>query len=292
MKDTENLPFTPKSMGRKDFEVTITPHVAEVLLSEKYYPKDKQRKLREGVAERYGMEMKAGAWRRTNQGIAFDRNGHLIDGQHRLWGCIDSHSEFTTLVTVGLDPDAAEYIDTGIPRSLADRHLFHTGEKVSPLFGAVARAMFDRGLGKRPLDSIMIDFMKRHQEAIQFASGMPATDVQGVRKASVLAPIARAYYYEDHEQLRAFMSVLGTGMSDSRFQNGSGSVIKLRNMLIADWGKRGRQTAGSSTLFAKASRTLRAFLDDQLLANIYATDHDYWPIKETAAERKARKNAK
>ena len=30
-------------------------------------------------------EMAAGRWMMTHQGIAFDANGTLIDGQHRLW---------------------------------------------------------------------------------------------------------------------------------------------------------------------------------------------------------------
>ena len=35
-------------------------------------------------------DMKAGHWRLTHQGIAFDPAGVLIDGQHRLWAIVES----------------------------------------------------------------------------------------------------------------------------------------------------------------------------------------------------------
>lgn len=78
-------------------------------------------------------EMLRGNWRETNQGIAFDSNGNLIDGQKRLKALVQAATEgvfyagveypanpnvtITVQVTRELDPSVFEVIDTGEARS-------------------------------------------------------------------------------------------------------------------------------------------------------------------------------
>jgi len=61
-----------------------------------------------------------GEWITTHQGIAFDRNGNLIDGQHRLLAMIQSGVPCMTFVTTGCDPKSYSVIDIGSKRTFSD----------------------------------------------------------------------------------------------------------------------------------------------------------------------------
>lgn len=78
------------------------------------------RKLRRSRIEKYAQEMAAGQWALNGEAIKFDREGNLIDGQHRLHACIESATEFTTVVVTNLPVEAQLTMDTGGARTPAD----------------------------------------------------------------------------------------------------------------------------------------------------------------------------
>jgi hypothetical protein len=53
----------------------------------------------------YMDEMVDGKWRLNGKTITFDRNGRLLNGQHRLTAVLQSGVPLTTLVVRGLDPE-------------------------------------------------------------------------------------------------------------------------------------------------------------------------------------------
>jgi hypothetical protein len=61
-----------------------------------------------------------GEWRVTHQGIAFDSNGYLRDGHHRLTAIASSGCTVKVVVFRGLNPADFDAVDQGIPRSVAD----------------------------------------------------------------------------------------------------------------------------------------------------------------------------
>lgn len=61
--------------------------------------------------------MLAGRFLHTHQGIAFDVNGVLLDGQHRLKAIVLAGVSCRMAVTWGVDPSAVEVIDIGRARS-------------------------------------------------------------------------------------------------------------------------------------------------------------------------------
>jgi hypothetical protein len=81
----------------------------------------------------YAVAMIKGDWRETHQGIAFDKKGHLSDGQHRLLaivqvaeeGAVEGETVYPPIpkfsvkmqVTWGLEPEAFKVLDTGLVRS-------------------------------------------------------------------------------------------------------------------------------------------------------------------------------
>jgi hypothetical protein len=66
-------------------------------------------------------DMSEGRWQLTHQGLAFDPDGRLVDGQHRLYAIMRSGKTIEMSVTWNVDPKSFEVVDTGErPRSAVD----------------------------------------------------------------------------------------------------------------------------------------------------------------------------
>lgn len=78
---------------------TITPEWAAQVLDTR---NPNNRKMSERFVERLVRDIKANGWILTHQGIAFDENGDLIDGQHRLEAIRRANKSVSMPVTTGL----------------------------------------------------------------------------------------------------------------------------------------------------------------------------------------------
>lgn len=78
------------------------------------------RNVREKVVDAYAREMLAGNWVLQHQGIAFNANGDLVDGQHRLRAIIKSGCTVCMTVTRGLPAECVTGIDVGAKRAYQD----------------------------------------------------------------------------------------------------------------------------------------------------------------------------
>ncbi len=77
------------------------------------------RSLRLERIEAYAHAISTGQWEPTCQGLGFDTNGDLIDGQHRSWGIIFADHPARILVSRGLNPNVKTKVDTGAVRGMA-----------------------------------------------------------------------------------------------------------------------------------------------------------------------------
>lgn len=88
----------------------VTPGMAAEMLQ-------RNRELNRNINERYvsdfAADIKNGRWSVTGQGLSFDTNGKLLDGQHRLQACIDAGVSFTTWVAFGISPESFLHHDRG-----------------------------------------------------------------------------------------------------------------------------------------------------------------------------------
>lgn len=71
-------------------------------------------------AKQISAQLRTGEFLTTHQGIAFDWNGHLIDGQHRLWALDDTGITQELQVTWNAAPATFIAIDNGTARSGGD----------------------------------------------------------------------------------------------------------------------------------------------------------------------------
>lgn len=96
--------------------LTLTPEIAQVFMEVNIDNRTK----REKHLERITSDMAEGRYEVTHQGVAFDDQDHLIDGQHRCTAIINSGEAQWTLVTDGLHERAKRVIDNNAKRATQD----------------------------------------------------------------------------------------------------------------------------------------------------------------------------
>ncbi|QVJ00421.1 hypothetical protein KGD82_16815 [Nocardiopsis eucommiae] len=93
-----------------DGPTTITPDIAQTWL----YDRNKgNRSLSMQTAQRYADVMTTGRWQLTHQGIAFDTDGNILDGQHRLLAVVLAKTPVDMWVFVNKDRASFSVLDVG-----------------------------------------------------------------------------------------------------------------------------------------------------------------------------------
>jgi hypothetical protein len=85
--------------------------------------------------------MRRGDWVVTHQGIAFDVNGVLVDGQHRLAAIIEADVAVALTVFTDVEEGTFDVLDTGKRRNASDV-LAIEGEKSSTMLAAMVRTVW------------------------------------------------------------------------------------------------------------------------------------------------------
>jgi hypothetical protein len=117
---------------------TITPEQAREYLSNK---NPNNRKIRESLWRQYAADMAAGKWRLNGQPLIFDKDGNLLDGQHRMEGCVFANVPFQTFVHRNVEADVFYTIDAGAKRTSAD-HLHRAGLENARVIATAARLLW------------------------------------------------------------------------------------------------------------------------------------------------------
>jgi hypothetical protein len=117
--ESSQITFPPKSWKKwRSGVMHVTPEIAERMLQRN----TSNRKLREGKVQRHVQAINNNTWHLTHQGIAFDTDGNLVDGQHRLHAIMRTGKTVQILVTYGLPPETFFAIDQGDRRTTADHY--------------------------------------------------------------------------------------------------------------------------------------------------------------------------
>lgn len=250
--------------------ILVTPSQAQLWLDNAA----RNRKLNRQRIDKYADAMSRGDWLVTSQGTAFDEQGALIDGQHRLQAIVKAQTAVTLLVISAQSSRSQLVLDQGYLRTPHDQIALQTGWRVHPIHSAVAKAMI-KGIGgegsrQRILDAKDIQILNRyyvkHHKAIEFAVSSTWEKhglLVGVIVAPSIAPIARAYYSVDVNLLARFCEVLSTGMTTEGVGAKDTAAIALRNWLIAgrDKGLSARAYGDRYIIYKKTEVALRAFLN-------------------------------
>lgn len=94
----------------------ITPLIATEYLSRNI----NNRPLTKNQVKFYARQMSEGKWRINGEAICFDKDGNLINGQHRLSAVVEAGVPIASIVARGIDKEAFATYDSGMNRKISD----------------------------------------------------------------------------------------------------------------------------------------------------------------------------
>lgn len=97
--------------------VTMTPEWACQILAKQ---NTNNRTMRDVIVRRYAEAIRNDEWRLTQQGIAIDKNGVLLDGQHRLAAIVRAEKAVEIAMATNCEPEIFKVLDTGATRKASD----------------------------------------------------------------------------------------------------------------------------------------------------------------------------
>lgn len=262
---------------------TVTPEMANAWLQ----AAAPNRNISEKAVNKYARDMKNGKWYATNNGIAFNKQGQLIDGEHRLRAVVRAGVAIETVVVTHMDNEARRVIDCGVPRDIPGQWKIHGDfPELSGVLNTLASYARSMIAGPTPTKSPafsydeLTGFVERKYDALRFTldnlmSGNPK-DRKGVSIAPVGGMVCRAWYHVDHDALAEFCYSLRTGLGVSTKQN---SVMLLRDFLKSD----AVSSAGGTNradYYCRAQTALVAYADSKALQVLRPTRKDLFPVAD------------
>ncbi len=226
-------------------------------------------------------DMKAGRFACTHQGIAFDTEGRLIDGQHRLWAILEAEMPVRMRVFYNESPENMIHIDGNHPRTAADRMtLGRVLGTVRTNELATLRAMLG-GISmsyKRRTVYEEMPLLDQHRAAIHFAhEHLPNSRPAGLVNCMSRAVVARAWYSSrDLSALARFCEVLRRGVSRGPLEE---IIVTLRNHMM-ELHKHGSNHVVRQRQYGLVTRALAAYLDHEPLTILRAAGSDLFLLPE------------
>lgn len=283
---------TPKPINEKAGQIfNVTPDLAVKWLERN----TRNRDLRDDVVQRYAGDMKAGRWMVTGDAVGFDKDGAIVNGQHRLWAVVESNMTIPMLVTFNLEPEVVRVLDDHLKRRLTDIvKIAKPGSSITTKMTSVGRVMQNASITLLSSDkraSIarlsrqqQIEFLEKHYDAINFAvrECFKGSTTRGLTTATVLGVIARAYYSEDKERLQQFSRILLSGIVED--PKADVAAILLRNWLMSLSTASMRPAA--EVVYRKTERALKAFCKRETLKMLHETSIEMFYLPEDKPPKK------
>jgi hypothetical protein len=180
---------------------TVTPVEALKILQSTEKKGARNRALSTYRVTLFANQMKRGLWRLTHQGIALDKSGCIVDGQHRLSAIVEAGVPVKMPVTRGLDNGSIEVIDRGRTRTLGD--VIHIkGQENGTRRAAIIRAMIsfvnddgrDLAENQRVVDQDVLDTLDKFKSDLDWVLSMPSAARLGSAPVQAAMVIAHAVY--------------------------------------------------------------------------------------------------
>lgn len=246
--------------------IVVTPEMAKEWLDNKL---PKQRRIRETVARRYARHIKDNKWHLTHQGVAFNTDGQLMDGQHRLRAVILANTAVAMPVFTNVPDEAFTGIDIGSRRTASEV----TGLNKHDVAIANALCGWVRGLRVMLSPDEIQETIDLYSEAIAFARDnlIGTSKVSKISTSLLAAEVAKAYLAgEDEERLAAFCRVLRTGVMES---SDDAVGVRLRNLVLLS----GRN---NHAFLRKVQRGIQAFCQRENLSKLYDPETPIYPTPQ------------
>lgn len=194
---------------------TITPAKAKEYLSHNMV----NRLLNKARVDAYARTMKSGNWQLNGEAIRFNKNGELIDGQHRLNAIIKAGIPVSIVIMTDID-NAVSIYDRGRNRSVSDALIIEGMDKrlANNTFVSAAKLHYIvHGTTRNITDDEVRKFLFENEEALASITDLiPSTSHTRCKASPRTAPYMLAMFYaylcgEDGNKLHRFTEVYVSG---------------------------------------------------------------------------------
>jgi hypothetical protein len=233
------------------------------------------RAVRQSRVDFYAAQMRAGLWRETHQGIAFDHQLHMIDGQHRMWAIVESGCTIRIMVTRGVNAEDVVVVDSNLPRNFSDVAHYAGWTTTNSTAAAIAK-IIAIGVTSR---NMMVPHEITHQwyehfaEAVDFAvKVLNVTRGVGTKciPVSVASVFGRAWYTQDRAALWRMAEILKSGCIEREADR---AAISLRDAWITK-----RLGTTDSDRYNKTQAAIRAFMERRPIRNLQAAELELFAV--------------
>lgn len=218
------------SQNRTITFATITPEEAAYYLA-KYNPSN--RNINISRVRKYTETMRKGHWRSESDSmIGFDRDGNIVNGQHRLSAMVESNTKQSFIVQAGLPASAKEIQDKGFARTLQDTLRFNGCSTGGSYPAGITRNWFrsENSWSSTPLEEDLKVCFEQNKEAI-LAIANSAKPKSPYSKIGFLLGCAQ-YYQKNSEKALEFLSGVVNGVDkDGNGFKGNSPIFRLREYI-------------------------------------------------------------
>jgi len=213
-------------------------------------------------------DITAGRFQQTHQGIAFDKNGFLIDGQHRLLAIVNANSSVELLVSRGAPTRIREVIDTGFGRGVAHILAMRFGldatqsKRASAIIHCMV-GMFGNARNKIPTEEAM-NLYASYSEGISWAFQF----CQSLSGGGVPTPVLASLVWAHKHAPEACNYIAEKFRKPSNLPDGS-PILALHSAVYKT--NASGDHAARRAISLKTLRVLEAVLDKEKLAVAQAT---------------------
>jgi len=222
-------------------------------------------------------------WQVTHQGIAFDCNGNLVDGQHRLAAIVKANTPVRMLANYNLEERTKLIIDGGMPRTLGNRLTLAGYTEISSRAIAVARIL-EYGVVAASQCAITpeeaIKIVTKYCDGINFA--LSCGNGKGYT-AVIQAVVARAYYSVSHNKLHRFVEVYVSEVPTDKTES---AALKLKravsdkqiiiNALHNISGS--ERVSAKEYLYQITENAISRFIKGESVVALKAVSHELYPL--------------
>lgn len=198
---------------------SISPSIALYILENN---NSKNRKISISKIRQTSSDILSGKFLVNGESVIFDRNGLLLDGQHRLFSCVETGVKIVSLCAFGIDPEAMQTIDLGKVRTSGDVAQI-SGIPSGNAVAAIARMMiaYDSTNGEtlgRPQDissNEILEYLRDNPDishVYRWAS-THALNLRGICSATVLCAARIILHRKYGPSVMYYLNQVGSGIN-------------------------------------------------------------------------------
>jgi hypothetical protein len=159
-------------------------------------------------------EMELGNWRPGASLIHFDREGNIIDGQHRFAAAIEANMPLKTMVAFGSTIEDMMVFDTGKERKAKDRKKINNLDISQSAMITLRFACTSKGSLAQMPSTVEDKIYEKYGDVAEFVcSRLPKGGAMG--QTAMKLALIKAYYHFGEDIVERFINVINSGLPDA-----------------------------------------------------------------------------